>query len=202
MFTGIVETTGQLTSKQAHGKVTRMRFRVEGIQDDMKLGDSLACNGVCLTVVDFGPEFVDVDVISATLKVTAFKDLKRGDRVNFERSLKVSDRMGGHWVQGHVDGVGTVLQKNKKGKNVEFRIKAQPPIISELISKGSVAVNGISLTIQTLDSKSFTVAIIPHTFEKTNMSHLKIGTKVNLEVDILSKLVQKSVLSFLRKQES
>lgn len=196
MFTGIVETIGKLASKKTHGKVTRLRFRVEGIQEDMKLGDSLACDGVCLTVVDFGPNFIEVDVVGATLKATSLGKFTRR-RVNFERSLRLSDRLGGHIVQGHVDGVGTVVRKVKKGKNVEIQIKAEPRIISELVSKGSVAVNGISLTIQSLDSNVFAIAVIPHTLARTNMSDLKQGSKVNLEVDILSKLVTQSVRKIL-----
>lgn len=196
MFTGIVETTGKLASKKTRGKVTRLRFRVEGIQEDMKLGDSLACDGVCLTVVDFGPNFIEVDVVGATLKATSLGEFSRR-RLNFERSLRLSDRLGGHWVQGHVDGVGTIVRKVKKGKNVEIQIKAEPKIIHELVSKGSIAVNGISLTIQSLDSNVFTIAIIPHTLARTNMSDFKKGSKVNLEVDILSKLVTRSVRKIL-----
>lgn len=197
MFTGIIETTGKLQFKKTRGKVTRLRFAVCGIQDGMKLGDSLASNGVCLTVVDFGHDFVDVDAVNATMNVTALGNLKRGERVNFERSLQLGDRLGGHWVQGHVDGVGTVIRKMKKGRNVEFHIKADRGIVSELVPKGSIAVNGTSLTIQSLDTDTFTVAIVPHTLRETNLSDFRKGTKVNLEVDILSKYVQNSVRNLL-----
>ncbi len=193
MFTGIIETTGKLEKKTEKGHIVRFRFAVSGIQEDMKLGDSLAANGVCLTVVDFGPDFVEVDAINATMKVTALKYLKRGYVINFERSLKLGDRLGGHWVQGHVDGVGKVVSRIKKGKNIEFRIEAAREIIDQLVPKGSVAVNGISLTVQKLDTHSFTAAIIPHTLRETNMRHLEKGCPVNLEADILSKYVRRAI---------
>ena len=193
MFTGIVEKTGTLVSKKTNGKAVRLSFAVQGIQDDMKLGDSVACNGVCLTVVDFGSNFVDVDVVPATLKSTSLGKLTRGCRINFERALRLSDRFGGHMVQGHVDGTGTVSRKVKKGKNVEFHIKADKKLVSQLVPKGSVAINGISLTIQSLAKDTFVVAIIPHTLQETNISDLKAGYTVNLEIDILSKYIQKAV---------
>lgn len=193
MFTGIVETTGKLQSRKTRGRILRLRFALNRIQNDMKLGDSLAVNGVCLTVVDFGKGFVDVDAVSATLKSTALGDLKVGDPVNFELSLKLSDRLGGHWVQGHVDGVGTILRRVKKGKNMELEIQVPDSIMNELIAKASVAVNGVSLTIQSLNTKSFSVAIIPHTSKVTNLGRLRRGDRVNIEVDILSKYVKKYV---------
>ena len=195
MFTGIVETTGVLKSKSVSGKVHCLRFSVTGIQDDMKTGDSLSVNGVCLTVVSFGKNFVEVEVVSATLKSTCLGQLRRGDRVNLERSLKVGDRLGGHWVQGHVDGVGRVRRRLKKGKNVELEIEAPKRITEYLVPKASVAVNGASLTLQSLALKKsfFTVAIIPHTLKMTSFSALKAHDAVNLEVDILAKYVRKSL---------
>jgi len=198
MFTGIIEKTGTLVSKKAKGKVVRLRFAVEGIQDDMKLGDSLACNGVCLTVIDFGPDFIEVDVVDATLKATSLGKLVRR-RTNFERALRLSDRLGGHMVQGHVDGTGKIIRKIKKGKNVELHIKADKKIISELVAKGSIAVDGISLTIQSLAKDFFVIAIIPHTLQETNMSGLKVGDVVNLEVDILSKYVRTYVQEAMKR---
>ncbi|MBI4970884.1 MAG: riboflavin synthase [Candidatus Omnitrophica bacterium] len=199
MFTGIVEKKGTVLSKKAKGNVVRFRFAVRDLQDDMKIGDSLATNGVCLTIVDFGDDFVEVDVIRATLKATSLGKLSRGSLINFERSLRMSDRLGGHMVQGHVDGTGNIIRKIKKGKNIEFHIRAGREIMDDLISKGSITVDGISLTIQSLAKDSFVVAIIPHTLEETNMSGLKVGDTVNLEVDVLSKYVRKHVEELMKR---
>lgn len=190
MFTGIVETVGQLMAKKSTGKAVRFRFGVSGIQDDMKIGDSLATNGVCLTVVDFGPDFVVVDVVGATLKATNLKQLKRGQAVNFERSLKVSDRLGGHWVQGHVDGVGRVKRISRKGKDWLLEIKASRDLQSHLVPKGSISVNGASLTLQQILDDSFIVSIIPHTWDVTNFKYLKAQDMINLEIDILAKYLR------------
>ncbi len=193
MFTGIIEKTGKLERKTERSRIIRLRFRVSGIQDGMKTGDSVSCNGVCLTVVNFGADFIEVDVIQATIKSTAFGFLKKGSLVNFERSLRLGDRLGGHWVQGHVDETGQLNRKIKKGRNVVFQFACSPEIVSQLVPKGSIAINGISLTIQTMHENGFTVAMIPHTLKETNMGSLKIGDRVNLEVDILSKYAMKKM---------
>ncbi|MBI4398374.1 MAG: riboflavin synthase [Candidatus Omnitrophica bacterium] len=192
MFTGIIETTGTLISKRQKGRVVRFRFGVCGIEDGMQKGDSIAVNGVCLTVAGFGHDFLEMDAVLATMKATALGEIRRGGRVNFERALKVSSRLGGHWVQGHVDGVGSVKKIVKRGRNIDLEIEASRELIQQLVNKGSVALDGISLTIQRLDhdQQSFVVTMIPHTWKHTNMSSVRQGSKLNIEIDILSKYVR------------
>ncbi len=190
MFTGIIETTGQLKSKKKSGDILCCRFAVNSIQKGLKLGDSISTNGVCLTVVGFGKGFIDVDIVEATMKVTSLGSLKVGDAVNFERAMKLNGRMGGHYVQGHVDGVAKLVRKVKKGKNYEFHFELPKKLLKDLIPRASITINGISLTVQSMSKSSFCVALIPHTLEMTNLGRLKNGNRVNIEIDILAKYVR------------
>jgi len=195
MFTGIIETTGKLLTKKKKGDFLRLSFSVNKIQKGMKLGDSVATNGVCLTVTDFNKTLISMDVVNTTLKATTLGSLTKGSEVNFERAAKLSDRMGGHYVQGHVDGVGVIEKKKKSGKNTEFFIKLPKALFIQLIPKASITINGISLTVQKIEKNGFWTSLIPHTLKVTNMRAAKKNDKLNIEIDILAKYVKK----FLKK---
>lgn len=182
MFTGIVEELGRLRRRDGH------RFEVEAatIMEDMKLGDSVAHNGVCLTVVDIGAGWYAVDVVDETLARSNLGDLHEGDPVNLERPMRLGDRLGGHLVQGHVDAVGTVMQPAP-----DLRISTPPTITCYIVEKGSITVDGCSLTVVDAAPDSFSIAIIPHTAHHTTLGRKGPGATVNLEVDVVAKYVER-----------
>jgi riboflavin synthase len=159
---------------------------------DLQLGESVSVNGVCLTVIKHKGE-ISFDVSPETLKSTNIGELKVGDKVNLERALKLSDRLGGHLVTGHVDGTGTIREKKLSGEYTFYTFDSSEEILKYIVQKGSIAVDGISLTVVGLDNRSFSVAIIPHTLTATNIGDKGIGDRVNLEVDIIGKYVEKFV---------
>ncbi len=163
----------------------------------MLTGDSVSVNGVCLTVTKPAGD-ISFDISPETMRRTNLGELKIGDRVNLERALRLSDRLGGHIVTGHVDGVGTIRGKSPVGEYIFYTFESPAEILKYIVKKGSIAVDGISLTVVELDSSSFSVAIIPHTLTATNISDKRVGDKVNLEVDIIGKYVEK----FLSKKDS
>ena len=186
MFTGIVEEVGVVAeiSKNA------LTVRASKVTEDLKLGDSIAVNGACLTAVSLtGTEF-SVDLSPETMRRTALGDLSPGSLVNLERALLVSDRMGGHIVQGHVDGTGRVTSTKPEGDSVVFRIRVPKRLSRYIVEKGFVAVDGISLTVVKRGASSFTLAVIPYTSNNTNLAALSVGDRVNLEADILAKYVE------------
>ncbi len=186
MFTGIVEEVGVVAKISENG----MTVRASKVTDDLKLGDSIAVNGACLTAVGFtGSEF-SVDLSPETMRRTALGDLSEGSLVNLERALLVSDRMGGHIVQGHVDGTGRVISTKPEGDSVIFRIRVPKRLSRYIVEKGFVAVDGISLTVVKRGASSFTLAVIPYTSNNTNLAALSVGDRVNLEADILAKYVE------------
>ncbi|MDI6786695.1 MAG: riboflavin synthase [bacterium] len=185
MFTGITEEIGKIIQRRGDG----FKIQAEIILEDIKVGDSILVNGVCLTVVKFDKGSFDVDVMPETIHVTNLKLLKAGDRVNLERALRINDRLGGHIVTGHIDATSQL--KNKKYIEnsclMEFEI---PEAISKyLIKRGSIAVNGVSLTIVELDRNKFKVSLIPHTMKLTNLGELNLGGLVNIEADVIGKYV-------------
>ena len=189
MFTGIVEEVGVVAKISENG----MTVRASKVTGDLKLGDSIAVNGACLTAVSFGEsgkgEF-SVDLSPETMRRTALGDLSEGSLVNLERALLVSDRMGGHIVQGHVDGTGRVISTKPEGDSVIFRIGVPKRLSRYIVEKGFVAVDGISLTVVKRGASSFTLAVIPYTSNNTNLAALSVGDRVNLEADILAKYVE------------
>ncbi len=191
MFTGIVEETGivKTLAKQSNGAV--ITVECSKVLEGTKLGDSIAINGVCQTVVEFSSDKFRAKVSDETLAVTTFDKLKAGDRVNLERALTLNTRLGGHIVSGHVDCVGKFvsIEKLTDFYNLEFEIPQEQE--KYVVHKGSITVNGISLTVAQIIGNVFKVAIIPHTFENTNLKNLKIGDYVNIETDILGKYVEK-----------
>ena len=191
MFTGLVETFGSVTSVRKTGN--SIRLAVKPLSEfDVKLGDSICVNGICLTVTELTGN-ISFDVSPETMRSTNFRELKTGCKVNLERALRLSDRLGGHIVTGHVDGTGTIIDKKRAGEYTFYSFESTPEILKYIVEKGSVAIDGISLTVAALEKGYFRVAIIPHTLSATNIGGKGIGDKVNLEVDIIGKYIERFI---------
>lgn len=186
MFTGIVEEVGVVANISENA----MTVRASKVTEDLKLGDSIAVNGACLTAVSFTRNEFSVDLSPETMRRTALGDLSQGRPVNLERALLASDRMGGHIVQGHVDGTGRVMSTKPEGDSIIFRIRVPKRLNRYIVEKGFIAVDGISLTVVKRGASSFTLAVIPYTLNNTNLAALSVGDRVNLEADILAKYVE------------
>lgn len=186
MFTGIVEEVGYVAKISDKA----MTVRASKVLEDVKLGDSIAVNGACLTSVDFSKSEFSVDLSPETMRRTSLGQLSVGGPVNLERALLAGDRMGGHIVQGHVDGTGRVMSIKEDGDSIIFRIRVPKRLNRYIVEKGFVAVDGISLTVVKRGASSFTLAVIPYTRENTNLSAVSVGDRVNLEADILAKYVE------------
>ncbi len=186
MFTGIVEEVGAVVERAEYG----MTVGAQLVMDDLKLGDSVAVNGACLTVVDLSDRAFRVDLAPETLRRTSLGELSQGGPVNLERPLAVGGRLGGHIVQGHVDGTGRVMSIRPEGDCFIFRIRAPKRLMPYIVEKGFITVEGISLTVVKCSPASFTISVIPYTFAHTNLESKKTGSRVNLEVDILAKYVE------------
>jgi riboflavin synthase len=189
MFTGLVEGMGTVSSIMNVKKGFVISLRPQ-FDINLHIGDSLAVNGVCLTVIEIGRE-IAFEVSPETIHNTNFKELRVNERVNLERPLRLTDRLGGHIVTGHVDGIGLISDKRQEGAYTLYTIDVSPEILKYIVRKGSIAVDGISLTVTGLSSTSFSVAIIPHTLKVTNLGDKGVGSKVNLEADIIGKYVEK-----------
>lgn len=187
MFTGIIEETGTILSA-GNGKI---RIAAQKVLDGTKTGDSIAVNGVCLTVTEMTSCGFTADVMPETLSRSNLGSLKKGGNVNLERAMAADGRFGGHFVSGHIDGTGTILKMQNDGNAVWVYISAPHPILNLIIEKGSVAIDGISLTVAKIDEKEFAVSVIPHTGEETTLLNKKTGDIVNLENDVVGKYVQK-----------
>lgn len=187
MFTGIIEETGTILSA-GNGKI---RIAAQKVLGGTKTGDSIAVNGVCLTVTEMTSCGFTADVMPETLSRSNLGSLKKGDSVNLERAMAADGRFGGHFVSGHIDGTGTILKMQNDGNAVWVYISAPRPILNLIIEKGSVAIDGISLTVAKIDEKEFAVSVIPHTGEETTLLNKKPGDIVNLENDVVGKYVQK-----------
>ncbi len=186
MFTGIVEEVGTVTGLEGQ----RLTIAADTVLEDVKLGDSIAVNGACLTVVDFEPSCFSVELAPETLKRTSFGSWAPGRQVNLERPLAVSDRLGGHIVQGHVDATGRITSLKPEGDCVIFRVASPKRLMPYIVEKGFVAVDGISLTVVKVGASSFSLSVIPYTLTKTNLQNQAKGGRVNLEVDIVAKYVE------------
>jgi len=186
MFTGIVEELGVV------GKISNNAMTVQAskVTEDLKLGDSIAVNGTCLTAVNFSRTEFSVDLSPETMRRTSLGQLSEGSPVNLERALLASDRMGGHIVQGHVDGTGRVLSSRVDGDSIIFRVRVPKRLNPYIVEKGFIAVDGISLTVVKRGASSFTLAVIPYTLKNTSLASVSIGDRVNLEADILAKYVE------------
>ncbi|MBI4852479.1 MAG: riboflavin synthase [Acidobacteria bacterium] len=201
MFTGIIEEVGTIKSTQTHSQGGKLTILASYITSDIKLGDSVAVNGVCLTVTEFNNNVLCFDVSLETLKRTTLGYLKAGRLVNLERALKLSDRLGGHIVQGHVDSTGQFLTRQKVGESFIMRFSFPKEIAHYICKKGSIAIEGISLTIANLTENYFEVAVVPHTIKMTTLGHLSSGDDVNLEADILAKYIERMLIKDPVKSE-
>lgn len=191
MFTGIIEEIGVVSEININAQASKLRVSCNLILEDVKLGDSIAVNGVCLTVTEISSNSFTADLSEETLKISILKNLKIGDFVNLERAMKANGRFGGHVVSGHIDGVGKIKNIEKKGDFYDLKLELESNLIRYTIKKGSVTVNGISLTIADINKNVINLAIIPHTFNNTNLQRLKQNDFVNIEVDMIAKYIEK-----------
>ena len=191
MFTGIVEEMGAITSLDKTLAGTRMTILASTVMGDLKIGDSVSVNGICLTVVSKGERDFSVEVSPETLSVTTLGHLTAGAPVNLERPMKLNERIGGHLVAGHVDGVGTIRSRHQEGNAIFFTIEAPQEILRYCVVKGSITVDGISLTINDVSNNGFSVAIIPHTAKVTTLGLKQVNDIVNLESDLIGKYVER-----------
>jgi riboflavin synthase len=191
MFTGIIEKVGLVKSARKTADGLALSIDLAGLEDGTKIGDSISINGVCLTVEKLSGSVAEFKAVPETVSKTNISHIGPNSKVNIERALRVGDRLGGHFVQGHVDGIAKVSKIERQENRMEFHFYAGKELCDQIVTKGSIAINGISLTVVDVASESFYVAIIPHTLSNTTMENLKIGDEVNIEVDILGKWVRK-----------
>ena len=195
MFTGIIEDVGVIESLTPTGEDIRLTIKTHKLDmSDVKLGDSIANNGVCLTVVSMTGNGFSADVSHETIKRTGFAAYQAGSKVNLEKALQANGRLGGHIVSGHVDGVGKVLSINQVGRYVEIWLQAPDSLAKYLAEKGSIAVDGVSLTVNQVDGAKLVITLIPHSLEETIIGGYQVGTKVNLEVDVIARYLERLVL--------
>jgi riboflavin synthase len=192
MFTGLIADLGRIEDIERSGEGVRLIIGT-GLAAELGEGDSIAVNGVCLTATNVQPSAFSTDVMNETLRLSSLAEARSGTPVNLELAMRLSDRLGGHMVQGHVDGVGTVRSVAPDGFSRRLEIEASDEILRYIVHKGSVTVDGVSLTVAGLADASFTVSLIPETLERTNLGHAGVGTTVNLEVDVLAKYVERLV---------
>lgn len=193
MFTGIIEEIGTVKSivKSLHSSILTIEGHI--IFNDLHIGDSVSVNGVCLTVTGFSSNTFTADIMNETLFRSSLGNLKSGSYVNLERALKVNSRLGGHIVSGHIDGTGVISRIQKDDNSTLYTIKTSPKLMNYIIEKGSIAIDGISLTVAKLSLNDFTVGVIPHTSKETILSQKSVGDTVNLENDIIGKYIEKLI---------
>lgn len=196
MFTGIIEETGRVEDVQKTALGISMQIFAGGAAEGVKIGDSVAVNGCCLTVVALGDgKLLRFDLLRETWERTNLQFAGRGSLVNLERPLRADGRLGGHFVTGHVDGLGKIVRWERSGADHVLEIAPPPELLRQMVQKGSIAVDGISLTVASVGDKTFTVWIIPHTYEATTLRERRNGDAVNLETDILGKYIEKLLLA-------
>ena len=191
MFTGIIETIGVVTSLERSGELAQLEVEAPAVLEGVKIGDSVAVNGTCLTVTRIDPPRLSFDAVRETLEKTALGALGAGSRVNLERAMRADGRFDGHIVQGHVDATGTVRGLERQGSDVRFVVDTGEAFASELVPKGSVTIDGVSLTVVEVTAKGFDVVLIPHTLKETTLGELQPGDALNLEADVLGKYVKR-----------
>lgn len=195
MFTGIIESIGSIRSLTPKGGDVRVYVETGKLDlGDVKLGDSIAVNGVCLTAVELPGDGFWADVSRETLDCTAFSDLKSGSRVNLEKALTPTTRLGGHLVSGHVDGVGEIISRSDNARAIQFRVRAPKELAKYVAHKGSITIDGTSLTVNAVDGAEFELTIVPHTLAETIMADYRAGRRVNLEVDLLARYLERLLL--------
>lgn len=192
MFTGLVEDVGTVARADRRSDALVLAIKPARIPlAELAVGESICHDGACLTVTDVGRDTFSVLAGAETLARTTLGGLRVGKRVNLERSLKVGDRLGGHWVTGHIDGTGELAARRDLGSNLVLVVRTPAPLLRYIVEKGSIALAGVSLTVNAVDDETFSVAIIPHTRDATSLGELQIGDRINLETDILAKHVEK-----------
>lgn len=191
MFTGIIEEVGTVRTINKTTKQSRLTVSANLVLENLKIGDSIAINGVCLTVINFDQKRFCVDVMNETIQRTAYLQLKVNSHVNLERAMQLNGRLGGHLVSGHVDGTGTIIQIKKDLNATRYTIQTTPVLLKYIVEKGSIAIDGISLTVVSVNESSFAVSLIPHTMQVTTIAYKKVNDLVNLENDLIAKYVEK-----------
>lgn len=202
MFTGLIEAVCKVKSVRKSGRSMLLAIDLGNLADESKIGDSIAVNGVCLTITKFEGSVAAFDVSSETLTKSTLDKLSPSSLVNIERALKTTDRFGGHFVQGHIDGTAVVKAIDKQDQFAEMRFAAEPELVDYFVVKGSVAVDGVSLTIAGIEKNSFSVAFIPETLKNTTLGKVKIGDIVNIETDIVVKTIKSQLDKILPQTQS
>lgn len=194
MFTGIIQTTGSVSAIEPKGEDSRYVFNTEELGlSDIDVGDSISVNGVCLSIIEKEERSFSADLSKETLSLTTFSNLKVGSRINLEKAMMLSDRVNGHLVSGHVDGIGKVIRKVDEGRSIKYTIEFPVELNKFISKKGSVSVDGVSLTINDVDNNAFDVNIIPHTLSETIFSEYDSETKVNIEVDQIARYLDQII---------
>lgn len=192
MFTGIIEAVGHIQEVESKGSDTRLRINTGKLDlGDVQLGDSIAVSGVCLTVIEYNGQGFMADVSEETLSKTTLAHVNVGDRVNLEKALTPTTRLGGHLVSGHVDGIGEVISRDNAGRSVQFVLRAPAELARYIARKGSICVDGVSLTVNAISQNDFALNIVPHTLAETTMADYQPGQRVNLEVDIIARYLER-----------
>ncbi|MEG6511638.1 riboflavin synthase [Desulforamulus ruminis] len=191
MFTGIIEEIGTIKNVSRGSDSAKLHILASKVLEDARVGDSIAVNGVCLTATTFGDGIFTADVMAETLDKTNLKELRPGSRVNLERALRLGDRLGGHMVSGHVDGIGTIVGLEKRDIATLVMVQAPDQVMKYIINKGSIAIDGTSLTVVSFQRDRFQVSLIPHTAHATVLGSKKVGETVNLEADLLGKYIER-----------
>lgn len=193
MFTGIIEETGKIKSVNFRSDCGTLEIEADKTLSDVHIGDSIAVNGVCLTVTSFTRSSFTADVMAETVRRSSLGFLKKDSFVNLERAMAANGRFGGHIVSGHIDGLGTITGIKNEGNAIWLEISASPALLRYIVKKGSIAIDGVSLTVATTESDAFKVSIIPHTSQETTLTSKNTGDRVNLETDIIAKYIEKLI---------
>lgn len=191
MFTGIIEETGTVLEFAESEKAYRLKLAARSVLQDLQMGDSIAVNGCCLTTIAFDQESIAFDLLHESVRLTSFQSIQPGNPVNLERSLRFNGKIGGHFVTGHIDATGSVSHAERRGKDLYLRVEPPPEFLKYLVYKGSIAIDGVSLTVAEVDDSGFAVWLIPHTLELTNLHAHHPGSLVNLEFDLLAKSLER-----------
>jgi riboflavin synthase len=192
MFTGIIEATGFIDSIQKQSGDAKLKIMVGKLDmSDVSLGDSIACNGVCLTAIEFNDQYYIADVSAESLRLTTLGDLKVGSKVNLEKALTPTTRLGGHLVSGHVDGIGEIIAIENDARSVVYKVRAPNEIAHYIAKKGSICVDGVSLTVNEVENSDFSLNLVPHTMKETVSAEYQVGSRVNLEVDLLARYLER-----------
>ncbi|MDR1615969.1 MAG: riboflavin synthase [Syntrophomonadaceae bacterium] len=194
MFTGLIEEIGQVHNIEPGAESIKINIQADKVLEDIAMGDSIAVNGVCLTVIGFDNQYFSAEAMPETMAKSTLNTLRKGERVNLERALRWDGRLGGHIVQGHVDAVGTIIKREKSDIAVIYTITASSEVMRYVVNKGSIAVEGVSLTIASVQENEFKVSLIPHTADTTILGSKKSGDIVNLETDIIGRYVERLML--------